>query len=75
MKSFLKRHRELEDIIIEKLDLLCKNPFDPKLRTHKLSGQLKNEYAASLTYEHRILFILEENNIYLTNIGSHDEVY
>jgi len=75
LKAFLKRHSELESIIIEKLDLIIKDPFSPILKTHKLSGRLRNHRAVSLTYEYRILFIIERDNIYLTNIGSHDEIY
>ncbi|MEW6042139.1 MAG: type II toxin-antitoxin system YafQ family toxin [Elusimicrobiota bacterium] len=75
IKQFLRSHPELENEIKQKLDLLIRNPFDPQLRTHKLSGRLKNEFAFRLTYEYRIFFVLVGFNIYLTNIGSHDEIY
>jgi addiction module RelE/StbE family toxin len=75
LKTFLKRHSELESLTIEKLDVIIKDPFSPSLKTHKLSGRLRNHWAVSLTYEYRILFIVEHDNIYLTNIGSHDEIY
>jgi len=75
VKVFLKRHPELESALIDKLDLVISNPFTPLLKTHKLSGKLRSHWAISLTYEYRILFIIENDNIYLTNIGSHDEVY
>lgn len=74
-KIFLRKHPELEEEFVKKLDLLCNNPFNPSLRTHKLGGKLKEHWALWLTYEYRILFILEKDKIYLTNIGSHDEVY
>ncbi len=75
LKQFLKKHPELEKEIEEKLDLLIENPYHPVLKTHRLKGKLKNEFAFHLTYEYRILFVLEKDKIYLTNIGSHDEVY
>ena len=75
LRTFLKSHPELEQTIKDKIDTIIKNPFDSRLKTHKLSGKLKNEWSIYLTYEHRILFILQESNIYLTNIGAHDEVY
>ncbi len=71
----MKKHPELEDGIKEKLDMLIRSPFDKQLKIHKLPGMLKNERAIWLTYEYRILFVLQENKIYLTNIGSHDEIY
>ena len=75
LKQFLKRHPELENTVAEKLDLVIEDPFGSGLKTHKLSGRLMRNWAISLTYEYRILFIIEGEDIYLTNIGSHDEVY
>lgn len=75
LKSFLKKHPELESEIQDRFDFLINNPFDSQLRTHKLSGVLKNEWSMWLTYEYRITFVTEGNKIYLTNIGSHDEIY
>jgi len=75
LKKFLKKHPELEKEIEEKLNLLIKNPHNPSLKTHKLKGKLKNEWSISLTFEYRILFVIEKEKIYLTNIGSHDETY
>lgn len=75
IKGFIKKHPELENTIKQKLDSLIQNPFEIKLKTHKLTGKLKNEWVISLTYEYRILFVLKEDKIFLTNIGSHDEVY
>ena len=75
VKSFLKRHPELESALIETLDIIISNPFASTLKAHKLTGRLKKHWAISLTYEYRILFIIEKDNVYLTNIGSHDEIY
>ncbi|MDI6788968.1 MAG: plasmid stabilization protein [Planctomycetota bacterium] len=75
VKVFLKRHPELESALIDKLDLAIRNPFAPALKTHKLSGKLRSHWAICLTYEYRILFIIENDDIYLTNICSHDEIY
>jgi mRNA-degrading endonuclease YafQ of YafQ-DinJ toxin-antitoxin module len=75
LKAFLKSHPELEETVKDKFDEIIINPFSSKLKAHKLYGKLKNEWSVSLTYEHRILFVIQQNNIYLTNIGTHDEVY
>lgn len=75
LKFFLKKHPDLRDIILDKLTLLLKNPKDPKLKTHELKGNLKGILAASITYDYRVVFYLEDDLIYLLNIGSHDEVY
>ena len=53
-----------------------KNPFDKKLKTHKLSGSLKGSWAFSINYSYRIIFeFIDDNTILLIDIGTHDEVY
>ncbi len=75
LKSFLKKHPDLRDLVLEKLTLLQKNPKDPGLKTHELKGRLKGILAASLTFNYRVVLYIEGDLIYLLNIGSHDEVY
>ncbi|MBF0344554.1 MAG: type II toxin-antitoxin system mRNA interferase toxin, RelE/StbE family [Nitrospirae bacterium] len=57
------------------LETLRENPFTPSLKTHKLSGNLCDRYACSLTEDIRITFTLSGDTLHLLNIGSHDEVY
>ncbi len=58
------------------LAIACLDPFDSRLKTHKLNGELKDSYSARISYSNRaIFFIYYEKNIYITDIGSHDEVY
>ena len=76
-KKFFKKHRNLIErfgIITSKLN---NNPFDMSLKTHKLKGNLSNKYACSLNYEYRIILTIEiiDKEIYLVDIGTHDEVY
>lgn len=60
----------------EAINLFSDNPFDPKLKTHKLSGMLKNCWAFSVDYNKRVVFkFLEDNKVLLIDIGSHEEVY
>ena len=75
LRSFLNKHPELEPVFKEKLDALVKNPQHPSLKTHKLTGRLRNFLAASITYEYRLVFYVDKNNIFLLAIGTHDEVY
>ena len=56
----------------KKLKLFRQDPFYPSLKTHKLSGKMKNNHSFSVTYSHRVLFkFLDENNVLLINIGTH----
>ena len=44
--------------------------FDPRLKTHKLKGELKNYYSFSISYHWRVVFHLEGNEtIVLDSIG------
>lgn len=57
----------------EKIFLL--NPFDPRLKTHKLKGGLKDFYSFSVSYHWRIVFHFEaEDVVVLDMIGTH-EIY
>jgi addiction module RelE/StbE family toxin len=77
LKKFIKKNPELKIILKEKLKILQENPFDPRLRTHKLSGNLKDFYSFWLTYEYRIVIKIypKEKLIEFYAIGTHDEVY
>jgi mRNA-degrading endonuclease YafQ of YafQ-DinJ toxin-antitoxin module len=80
-KSFRKTiasHPEIELTFWQKLEIFIANPFDSTLRTHKLSGQLKNYWSFSVGYEYRIVFYFTSDKpkkAVLVDIGTHDEVY
>jgi len=63
------------------LRLLVRDPFDPQLQTHKLKGKLSGSWACSAGYDLRIIFDFvkstkqKENDIFLIEIGTHEEVY
>lgn len=53
------------------------DPHASRLRLHALKGKHRGKYAVSLTYAYRIVIILrlEEDQVVLLDVGSHDEVY
>ena len=57
------------------------DPFHPTLHTHKLKGELAGAWACTVEYDNRIIFELVSNpqtgeeEILLTTMGTHDEVY
>ena len=79
IKNFKKRtknNRILLERFAEKLNIFKNDPFDPRLKTHKLTGELKDLYSFSIDYELRIIFCFyESNKVIFTDIGTHDEVY
>ncbi len=55
--------------------LLKEDIFAFKLETHPLQGELSGLFACSCGYDCRIIFSLEDEQIILLDIGTHDEVY
>ena len=51
-------------------------PFNPQLRTHKLTEKLGGLWAFSVSYDYRVIFkFIKGDEVLLIDIGSHDEVY
>ena len=78
-RKIVKKQPQLAQNIQETLELLCIDPFQTRLRTHKLKGELKDSYACSAGYDLRIIFKFVEYDrlqaILLESIVTHDEVY
>jgi len=75
LEKYFKKYPHLKSKFAVILPLLAKNPKNSLLKTHKLSGNLRNLFACSVDYSHRLVFYFDDKNIYLLNIGTHDEVY
>ncbi len=77
LKKFVRQYKKLPEEIqnlAEKKELLFrKNIFDPRLKTHKLSGQLSGFYAFSITNDYRIIFdIATDKSVRFYEVGTHD---
>jgi len=84
LRAFRKLTRKQPDQrqeIEKTLRLLLEDPFNPKLETHKLKGKLSGTWACSAGYDLRVIFDFvrekgkKEDDIFLIEIGTHDEVY
>ena len=59
----------------KKETLFRQNPFDSRLKTHKLSGALEGFYAFSISNTHRIIFDFAESDSHTARfyqVGTHD---
>jgi len=75
-KKLIKNNPQLRNRFREKVKVFIDDPHDPSLRTHKLSGRLKNSWAFSITPELRIVFSYRTPEVVLfEDFGTHDEVY
>ena len=79
LRRFLKRRPQLAAEVEATLQMLSEDAFDPRLKTHKLSGDLEGVWACSAGHNLRILFEFVEHEgaeaILLLTVGTHDEVY
>ena len=73
VKQFKKLIKEKQKLAEKQEKIFRKNPFDPRLKTHKLSGELQNYWAFSINYSDRIIFrFISEDEVLFHKIGSHD---
>jgi len=75
-KKKVKNNDKLRKKFWNSIELFSESPFNPRLRTHKLTGKLEGLWAFSVDYDCRIIFkFLNQDEILLVDIGGHDEVY
>ncbi len=80
-KRTIKKYPNWVEDIEETLRLLVEDPFAKQLETHKLKGKLSGSWACSAGYDLRIVFDFvkskkqKEDDIFLLEIGTHNEVY
>lgn len=59
-----------------KLLTFIQDPFHPTLRTHRLSGKLKDYWSFTVEYDLRVIFyFVDEDRAVFIDIGTHREVY
>jgi len=72
----VKNDAELKGRFWDAAEMFAKDPFHPRLRTHKLTGRLEGLWAFSVSFDCRVIFkFLSKTEILLIDIGGHDEVY
>jgi addiction module RelE/StbE family toxin len=78
-KSYRKKisnYPQLKNKFWERIELFLNDPFNPILRTHKLSGKLKGTWAFSINHEYRVIFeFISNKKVLFIDFGTHDEVY
>ncbi|MBK7957282.1 MAG: type II toxin-antitoxin system mRNA interferase toxin, RelE/StbE family [Bacteroidetes bacterium] len=61
-----------------RLEVFIVDPFDSRLKTHKLSGKLKDLWSFSIDQDLRVVFYFTKDKpkkAVFIDIGNHDEVY
>ena len=72
---FRESYRELPLLIKKKAErrerVFRLNPFDPRLKTHKLHGPLKRQWSFSVDDKYRILFEFDDGDVIFLDIDDH----
>ena len=72
-RQFKKLSKEVKESAVVCEQLFRNNPFDPKLKTHKLSGTMKEYWAFSISYHYRIGFTFISGDLVRFHaIGTHN---
>lgn len=71
-KSFRELPNQIQVKTIEKINIFRENQFDSRLKTHSLSGKLKEIWAFWVDYNYRIKFVfLNGKEVLFLDIGTH----
>jgi mRNA-degrading endonuclease YafQ of YafQ-DinJ toxin-antitoxin module len=71
-RAFRKISSLIQKKAIEKETIFRKDCFDPRLKTHKLQGELSAHWSFSVDYSYRILFEFQKDeSVLFTDIGPH----
>lgn len=73
VRQYKKLPEQIKDIAEKKFEIFLKDPFDRRLKTHKLSGVLEGFLAFSINHEYRIIFDMDRlGNARFYQVGTHD---
>jgi len=78
IKSYKRRiepHLNLDNQFREKFVLFLQDPTNPLLRDHKLIGKMSNFRAFKVSGDLRVVYKKIDDNFYLYDIGTHNQVY
>lgn len=73
LKKRVEKNYILNQKVSKQLKLLLSDFSHPSLKTHKLKGERADEYAIWIEGDLRIIFILIDDEILLTDLITHSE--
>ena len=74
-KSFSRLPKQIHKIARKKDKMFREDAFYPLLKTHKLSGELKDDWSYSVNREYRVHFyFVDGHTVVYLDIGTH-EIY
>ena len=74
-KQYSKTSAKIKKAFDKRLVLFRKDPANPLLRDHRLSGTHRNYKSINITGDRRALYSQEEDTITFEMIGTHSQLY
>ena len=72
-REYKKLPSNIQDLAEKREKIFSKDPFDPRLKTHRLHGPLHGFWSFSIDYKNRIIFdFVDHNTVRFYSIGDHD---
>lgn len=72
-REYKKLPIQIKHLAKEKEQIFRINPFDPRLKTHKLSGALDGWWAFNINHKYRIIFdFVDAQVVRFYSAGDHD---
>lgn len=73
-REYKKLPRDVKSLAEKQEIIFRKDPFDPKLKTHKLKGKFSGFLSFSIGYKYRIIFEFSKNKktVHFHTVGNHD---
>ena len=73
VREYKKLPNNIKDQAEEKEKIFRDNPFDPRLKTHKLKGPLIGFWAFSVNQKYRIIFdFVDKDTVHFYSVGDND---
>lgn len=74
-REYRKLSKQIKNLAEKKEKIFRQDPFDPRLKTHKLTGKLREFWSFSIDESLRIIFeFANEKTIWFHSVGTH-EIY
>lgn len=73
-REYKKLPEHIKDTAEQQEKIFRQNPFNQRLKTHKLRGKLSEFLSFSIGYKHRIIFEFSKDKkiAYFHSVGDHD---
>lgn len=72
-REYRKLPAEVKSGAEEKEQIFRQDPFDARLKTHKLHGRLSEFWSFSISHKYRIIFEFGDGDVvYFHSVGNHD---